>query len=207
MKVKDAIAEVISQTKRKISYDEFGKSFGITRQRVQQILDRDLADEQLKKVEEFFNVNLTNVNQNLKIYDEKITLDYYSDLDFSCGNGLMPFSKTKEQMTIPANLIKGYRKERKYIIVNAKSDSMMPEIKPNDLLIIRMIDAEPIVDNHIYIFCYDERLYCKYLSWNIHQIIVRSANPDYETQYIKKENIELFQLYGEVVGHFRCYAR
>lgn len=84
---------------------------------------------------------------------------------------------------------------------------MQPEIKPNDLLIIRIIDSEPIIDNHIYVFCHDERLYCKYLSYNVGQIIVRSANKDYPIRYIEKESINDFRLCGEVCGHFRNYLR
>ena len=136
-----------------------------------------------------------------------ITLDYFPDIEVSCGNGIIPFTETKEKMTIPISLIKGYSKNKKYVIVSATSDSMQPEIKPNDLLVIRIIDSENIIDNHIYVFYYEERLYCKYLSYNVNQIIVRSANNDYPTRYIEKENINDFRLCGEVCGHFRSYLK
>lgn len=211
MKYNEVLDRLQKLINREVSQSELIEATGTAQSTMSNrcIRNSEIPADDIQKINIYFGVNIfensiTNVISS--DYIEKVTLDYYPDLDFSCGNGLMPFSEAKEQMTIPVSLIKGYRKERKYIIVNAKSDSMVPEIKPNDLLIIRMIDTEPIIDNHIYIFCYDERLYCKYLSWNIHQIIVRSANPDYKTQLIEKENINLFQLYGEVVGHFRYYG-
>ena len=71
----------------------------------------------------------------------------------------------------------------------------------------KKIDTDTIIDNHIYVFCYEDRLYCKYLSYNVNQIIVRSANKDYPTRFIEKENINDFRLCGEVCGHFRSYLR
>ena len=82
---------------------------------------------------------------------------------------------------------------------------MMPEIKPKDLLIVQKYAGEPIKDNHIYIFIYDGCLYCKYLSNNLGQIIVRSANTIYPTRYIENEELNNFTILGEVKGHLRDY--
>lgn len=174
--------------------------------------DSDFSNDEINLINDFYKVNLfTNTLQsssNIIINNsEHVTLDYYPDIEVSCGNGIIPFGETKEKMTVPVSLIKGYSKNKKYVIVSATSDSMQPEIKPNDMLIIRVTDTDTIIDNHIYVFCYEDRLYCKYLSYNVNQIIVRSANKDYPTRFIEKENINDFRLCGEVCGHFRSYLR
>lgn len=164
--------------------------------------DGYFSDDEVKVLDKVYKSNETLIPQD---NIQTVELDYYPDLDYSCGNGLIPFGYTKEKKKVPVSVIKDYSEYKRYVVVNAKSDSMMPEIKPNDLLIIRVIDTEPIIDNHIYVFCYDEHLYCKYLSYNIGQVIVRSANKDYPTRYIEGEKLETFKLHGEVCGHFRSY--
>ena len=207
MLVEQIIADLQNLINRKITLSDIGEALGVTKQAIgnKKAAKFEFQDYEIKRIktyilEKYNKLELTKVDDI-----ETTTLDYYPDVDFSCGNGLMPFGYTKEKMTIPTNLILGYSRNKKYVIANAKSDSMMPEIKPNDLLIIRLIDNEPIVDNHIYVFCHEERLYCKYLSYNIGQVIVRSANTDYPTRYIEGENLETFRLCGEVCGHFRNY--
>ena len=68
-----------------------------------------------------------------------------------------------------------------------------------------MTEFENITDNHIYVFCHDGRLYCKYLSYNLGQVIVRSANPDYPIRHIEKEDLSNFELIGEIVGLMRDF--
>lgn len=161
-----------------------------------------------EEVEVLDMVFKSNGNQ-LQKYDDitpqsdKVLIDYYPDVLVSCGNGIFSLGETKEQMTVPKKLIKGYSDSYKYVIVTAFSDSMQPEIKEKDMLIVRVAEMENIIDNHIYIFCHEGRFYCKYLSYNLGQVIVRSLNPEYPTRYIEKENLENFELIGEVCGIFR----
>ena len=205
MLIDEKIDALQNLTKRKITYDEIAAIFGVTRSAIQNRISRKspLKEYEITKIDDFYNLT----SQNLTFDIEYITLDYYPDIEVSCGNGIIPFGETKEKMTVPVSVIKGYSKNKKYVIVNATSDSMQPEIKPNDMLIIRITDTDTIIDNHIYVFCYEDRLYCKYLSYNVNQIIVRSANKDYPTRFIEKENINDFRLCGEVCGHFRSYLR
>lgn len=163
----------------------------------------EIKHKNIEQLENKLNISFT---ADIFIENEPAaSLDYYPDIEVSCGTGIIPFGETKEKISIPLRLIKGYAKNHKYVVLNAISDSMKPEIKPNDKLIVRLIDAEPIMDNHIYIFCHEDRLYCKYLSYNIGQIIVRSANTDYPTRYIEGENLDTFRLCGEVCGCVRMF--
>lgn len=168
----------------------------------------------IQKLNDFYGINLytntlENNHKNIKNdvcvtpQSDKVLIDYYPDVLVSCGNGIYSLGETKEQMTVPKKLIKGYSDSYKYVIVTAFSDSMQPEIKEKDMLIVRVAEMENIIDNHIYIFCHEGRFYCKYLSYNLGQVIVRSLNPEYPTRYIEKENLENFELIGEVCGIFR----
>lgn len=212
MLIDEKINELQNLTKRKITNIEIAKILGLGSS--QAVINRVNRKQQLKeyeiiKLNDAFKNEINKTNQTetqlIKTDDNSVTLDYFPDIEVSCGNGIIPFGETKEKITVPVNLIKGYSKNNKYVIVSATSDSMQPEIKPNDMLIIRVTDTDTIIDNHIYVFCYNERLYCKYLSYNVNQIIVRSANKDYPTRFIEKENINDFRLCGEVCGHFRSY--
>lgn len=199
--------ELQNLTKARISLAQLGEVLGVSRAAMSKRarLGSDIGVDELKTIENYYNVQLFTSPSLNREQIQTIELDYYPDLDFSCGNGLIPFGYTKEKKKVPVNLISGYSEHKRFVVANAKSDSMMPEIRPQDLLIIRVIEAEPILDNHIYVFCHDGRLYCKYLSYNVGQVIVRSANTDYPIRYIEGENLETFRLWGEVCGHFRFY--
>lgn len=165
----------------------------------------EIKYKNLKQLEEAYNIDLTGTYK-IRLYNEdSIQIDYYTDIEASCGNGVFPVSETVEKITIPLKAITDYSINANYSIIKAKSDSMMPEIKPKDLLIIQKYEGEPIKDNHIYIFIYDGCLYCKYLSNNLGQIIVRSANSLYPIRYIEKEDLNNFTILGEVKGHLRDY--
>lgn len=208
MRFNQAFNTLQNLIRTEINQAELGRVLGVSRANINYKKQANvlLSDEDVKKIETYYNVSLTNdTDTQNKINIEEITLDYYPDIHVSCGNGIIPFGETKEKITIPTNFINNFSKSQKYLIVNAVSDSMMPEIKPKDLLILRQTDNESIIDNHIYVFCYDERLYCKYLSFNVGQVIVRSANKDYPIRYIEGKDLENFRLLGEVCGHFRNY--
>lgn len=161
----------------------------------------------IMQLQEKYNVDLTGSYQIRVNNEDTITVDYYPDVEVSCGNGQYLLSETKEKILIPLKAITDYSKVATYSVIKAISDSMLPEIKPQDLLIVQQYNGEPIKDNHIYIFVYEDNLYCKYLSNNLGQIIVRSANPSYPARYIENEELNRFHIIGEVKGHIRDYSR
>lgn len=195
-KLIDTLQKLIN---RKPSQAELGKIIGLAQTAISGRANRDseFSEDEIKLIEQAYNVLIVTDS------NDKIKIDYYPDVLVSCGNGIYSLGETKEQMTVPKKLIKGYSDSYKYVIVTAFSDSMQPEIKEKDMLIVRVAEMENIIDNHIYIFCHEGRFYCKYLSYNLGQVIVRSLNPEYPTRYIEKENLENFELIGEVCGIFR----
>lgn len=83
---------------------------------------------------------------------------------------------------------------------------MNPTIENNDKLIIEHAGANQIIDNKIYVFSYNNKVYIKRLVQNIDEIIIISDNENkevYETKKIKQENIENIYIIGQVIGIFR----
>lgn len=163
--------------------------------------DSDFSSDEIVMISNYYGINLFN---NVETKDS-VTIDYYPDVLVSCGNGIFSLGETKEKMTVPKHFIKGYSDAQKYIIVTAFSNSMQPKIEEKDLLIVRLTNFEEIMDNHIYVFCHEGRFYCKYLSYNVGQLVVKSENPDYPTRYIEKDNLCNFELIGEIVGLMRDF--
>lgn len=202
MKYNDVIDRLQNLTLTKINTTEIADILNVPVRTLytRSYRNSEVSTGELKKLEEFYNVNLFNITTQT---NNDITIDYYPDVLVSCGNGVFALGETREQVSIPQRFIKGYSASQKYIAVTAFSDSMQPVIKEKDMLIVRLTNMEDIMDNHIYMFCHDGRFYCKYLSYNIGQLIVRSANPDYPTRHIEKEDLQNFELIGEIVGLMR----
>lgn len=150
-------------------------------------------------------ISLQN-HYNVIIEDDSVTLDYYPDIFGSCGTGYFVSSEQKEQIQVPVNaLFKSLSAGKKYSVINAQGNSMSPYIESGDKLIIEHLDNQPIIDNHVYVFCYDKDLYIKRLYKNIDEIIAKSDNtePIFKVKSIPKEEWGNLQIIGEVVGLMR----
>lgn len=204
MKSSTLLEKLETQLGYKPTQTEIAKIIGLKQGVIATRVARDsrFSTEEIEKIALHFAINLYD---NLPTND--IELDFYQDIEASCGNGILPFSEAKEKISVTKDLITKYNKDNEYFVIKATSDSMTPQIMPKDLLIIRKCEQESIIDNHIYIFCYKDKLYCKYLSDNLGQIIVRSSNKDYSTRIIEGEELNNFNLIGEVIGQIREYLK
>ena len=199
MLLDEKIQSLQKETKRKITYDEVADVLGLGSK--QAAYNRVTRKQELKDWE-IIKLNEAFLKSDLK--NDTITLAYYPDVKASCGNGNYIDTETKEQISIPTKAIPNFSVHNKYTVIKATSDSMLPEIKPNDNLVIQH-NIDRIIDNHIYIFSFKGELFCKYLSNNLGQIIVRSANAVYPIRYIEGEALNEFRLIGEVKAHIREY--
>lgn len=162
--------------------------------------DREFSEEEIQKIEEYYGISLLSTVSN------DILLDYFPEVYASCGTGAEPFSTRCEKMSVSKALIKGYESHKRYNVINTTSDSMMPEIAPKDFLIIET-EPESIKDNHIYVFTYENEIYCKYLCRNLKEIIVRSENKQYKDVFITGDERQKLKILGEVVAVVRDYTR
>jgi len=135
-----------------------------------------------------------------------VTLDYYPDVLASCGGGSFELSQMREKIKVPKLCISNYMPFAKYSVINAFGDSMMPTIKNGDKLVIEFVDFNLIKDNSIYVFCYEDKIFCKRLVQNIDCVIVISDNPDksiYPTSRIEKEDMNNLKIIGRIAGLMR----
>ena len=169
--------------------------------------------EEIIKLDKKFNSNLYDeylknkkdidyINENQKDFPKDFYADYYPDVFGSCGNGYFVPSVDKEQISIPKNLISVYSAGRKYSVINAVGESMLPSIHDGDKLIVEHFEIGDMVkDNRTYVFCYDNQIYVKRLIMNIDQLIIKSDNPDpiYKPRIIQGEEINNVDIIGRIV--------
>ena len=142
------------------SQKELGEALGLAQTSISGRANRNsnFTDEEIAQIEKAYNV----VIDGLKSDNKSIILDYYPDVFGSCGTGYFVSSEEKEQIQVPVNaLFHKLSKGKKYSVINAQGNSMSPYIESGDKLIIEHNEGEPIIDNRVYVFCYDNDLYIK----------------------------------------------
>lgn len=201
MKTSEALAEIIGFKKRNISQHEIGNALGVTKQYIGQIINKELTIEQIKQLENYFNIDFTKVN-NLK--ENEFTLDYYPDIFGSCGTGEFVLSPEKQQIQVPENVFfKKFSKVKKYSVINAQGDSMQPFIYSGDKLIVEHWNGEQIIDNQVYVFCYDNEIFVKRLTKNINQLVIKSDNTFYDVIKLTGDDLSKIIIVGQIVGLMR----
>ncbi len=170
------------------------------------------SNEELIKIGNFFNVSLVDTdivksilsNYN-PMYDNLFPADFYPDELGKFENGSFKISENKIRTYISKDLIKLYSPFKTYFVINAYGDSMNPDIKNGDKLIIEKTEDEMIKDNQIYVFFYNGQIFVKRLIKNIEHIIIKSDNPSniYNPEFITQKEIDKIKILGRVTGLIR----
>jgi len=189
-------------TNTKISLAKIGEVLGETRQTMHRrasIVKGDVPERELTLLEQAFNIKFP---KDLLI--DKIKVEYYPDVLGSCGTGVFVQSQEKEVIEVPkeAFWIK-VSPIKTYSMINAYGDSMYPIIFDKDKLLIEKYEGEQIIDNRIYVFCYQNEIFIKRLAKNINQLMIMSENKDFDTIKLQKEELKEVNIIGQVVGLIR----
>ena len=200
MKLDELLSIITKKTGERINQSLLAESLGITRQTVSNRIKNEsqVTVSELKKIEEFFNINL--FNETPCDGSEVTYIDYYSDVFASCGNGTILFSDEKTKLPIPTMLINGFSNQKTYSIINASGNSMAPTIESGDRLIVEHWNGSQIQDNKIYVFCFNNEFFIKRLSKNLDEIIIKSDNPEYRVRTINGSTIRELTLIGKIVA-------
>lgn len=193
--------------KCRITYTDIGNALGCGRSNISSRAGANslLKIDEIKKIEDYFNVTINEQEVNNNYQENVIKAEYYPEVFGSCGSGVFELSQEHHTVEIPKEcFFKEISPIKKYSVIRSSGQSMAETIQDNDKLIIEHMDAtEPIQDNKIYVFCYDNQIFIKRLIYNIDEIVVISDNQDksiYKTKFIKKEEMNNFYLIGQVVG-------
>ena len=210
MKHNELVATITKQTGKEPTQQEIADILGLTRNAISSraFRDKEYSYSEVEKLENAFKINFSNQGFIDDMHDNggEISVDYYPDVLASCGGGAFELSNIKEKIRIPKMCIEQYMPLARYSVINAYGDSMQPTILSRVKWIVEFLASKVIKDNNIYIFYYNDRIFCKRLVQNIDSIVVISDNPDktiYPTSVIEKENMNDIYLIGRIVGLMR----
>lgn len=171
--------------------------------------------EEIQKISDYFGIDILRekwidnqftkgeISAVLKTTEEEFEADYYPDVFGSCGNGTFVLSECKEHINVPKKVVKSFSSFKKYSVINAYGDSMMPFIHDRDLLVVEHYEGEQIRDNRIYVFRFGDKIFIKRLVLNINQLVIKSDNMEYKPITLElNENTDI-QIIGQIVGLMR----
>lgn len=211
MLIDKKINELQNLTKRKITNNEIAKILGLgSGQAVINRVNRkqELKEFEIIKLDDAFAKEINKTNQlvtNSNLHSKHTyTLDYYPDIFGSCGKGEFVLSPEKQQIQVPDNVFfKKFSKVKKYSVINAQGDSMQPFIYSGDKLIVEHWSGEQIIDNQVYVFCYDNEIFVKRLTKNINQLVIKSDNTFYDVIKLTGDDLRKIIIVGQIVGLMR----
>lgn len=165
------------------------------------IRNSNFSDEEVELIEHVYNISL----RGNRIEEETVPVDYFPEVFGSCGDGKFVLSEQKELIHVPKKFFSHYSPAKKYSVINAVGESMMPNIHPKDRLIVEHWAGEQIRDNQVYVFCYNNEIFVKRLIKNVDEVVIKSDNPDpaYRTRFIEKSDMNNLLIIGEIVGLMR----
>ena len=198
MKLDELLNLLSKKTSNYINQSHLAEALGVTRQTISNRIKNEsqVTVSELKKIEDFFNINIFSNIEN----DDIIRIDYYTDVFASCGNGNIVFSDEKVSLGVSTQLINGFSNKKIYSIINASGNSMAPTIDSGDKLIVEHWNDGQIQDNKIYVFCFNNEFFVKRLSKNLDEIIIKSDNPEYRVRTINGTTVSELILIGKIVG-------
>ena len=198
MKLDELLNLLSKKTGNYINQSHLAEALGVTRQTISNRIKNEsqVTVSELKKIEDFFNINIFSNIEN----DDIIRIDYYTDVFASCGNGNIVFSDEKVSLGVSTQLINGFSNKKIYSIINASGNSMAPTIDSGDKLIVEHWNDGQIQDNKIYVFCFNNEFFVKRLSKNLDEIIIKSDNPEYRVRTINGTTVSELILIGKIVG-------
>lgn len=198
MKLDELLNLLSKKTGNYINQSHLAEALGVTRQTISNRIKNEsqVTVSELKKIEDFFNINIFSNIEN----DDIIRIDYYTDVFASCGNGNIVFSDEKVSLGVSTLLINGFSNKKNYSIINASGNSMAPTIDSGDKLIVEHWNDGQIQDNKIYVFCFNNEFFVKRLSKNLDEIIIKSDNPEYRVRTINGTTVSELILIGKIVG-------
>lgn len=168
----------------------------------------------LEKIAKRLNVSVsyllaTETDETMSfVSDDGYVLIPYIEATASCGSGFVngeyqPLVKLMKVSSDWLRIHAPYANRNRLNVIVADGDSMLPTIKPGDMVIVDRSQFEAKVDG-IYVYCLDDALYIKRLQRLPNGFKVVSDNSVYEPFTIEAEDISRLRILGRVlcVGKF-----
>ena len=124
------------------------------------------------------------------------------DVELSAGKGCFNNDEfLHSTMTMSSEMVQQYGLNANCVGAFVRGDSMEPQIKSGDTVIIDT-SVETLENDGIYAFYYKNHCYIKQLQKLGHEIKVKSLNPNYDSWIITEDNISDFKIAGILKAHF-----
>lgn len=184
--------------------------------------ERNITEDNLKNLKEHMSYNkfleLTKsiewyslperLRERIKISDffdnekkeDANTIPYFRNIAVSAGNGYENFCDmpTEERLEVPSFYCK-----KQTIAVNVDGDSMYPELKDKDIIIVNCKEM-PLSSRGIYVIKVQDEIFVKKLILTDGEIQgIESINILYPPRFLKKD--EKVKILGKVEGVYRKY--
>ncbi|KHO63394.1 SOS-response transcriptional repressors (RecA-mediated autopeptidases) [Thermoanaerobacter sp. YS13] len=203
------------RTEKGISQNELAKALGLTQQAISAYENglREPDLETLNKIANYFNVSIdyllgrTDIRNSdiltkagLVEFDKSKTVPIPIIGSVRAGtNGILAYEEILGVENVEQDIIKD---EAKYFFLQVKGDSMYPEIKEGDLVLVRQQSDVESGDIAVVIINGDEGIVKKVIKKD-HSIVLYSINPVYEPIIIT--NPEELIIVGKVKRVVRVY--
>lgn len=182
--------------------------------------ERNITEDNLKKLKEYMNYNkFIELTKSIEWYSlperlrEKIsvtdffnegekenTIPYFKDIYASAGNGWQNFCdiSTTDRLEVPSFYCKGHM-----AAINVDGDSMYPELKDRDIVIVNCEVTHPNSRN-IFVVKVDEEIFIKKLILNDGELEgLESINILYPPRKLNSKN--KVKILGKIEGVYRVY--
>lgn len=206
MNLKEAITLLTGKLSKNITYAHAAEALDVSRQYANQIKDKQLTKKQLKALEDYFKVSLTQ-HKIMLIEDECINIPVKGEVVASMGYGVTIYNERQTAIySISKKLIDDLGISRNQTeMIFAQGDSMMPTIEGGDSLLVDHTRTE-IYDGKIYCVRIDGQLYAKRLQKiPPNTIRIVSDNDKYRCFEINLSQNPEFDF--EVIGEVRWWGR
>lgn len=196
---------------------DVAKALNVSRSNINYKRDKNvnLNDEEIEKLEKFFNINLTeSACQTAKLVEELeekrqfnvnlAKIEYFPDVYLSAGYGCEVLDEYSETVVIDSRFLMSERgmpvnpKNCKMVCVSG--NSMFPEYHHGDRVIIDESDLN-LTDGQIYAFRYDGQCYVKEINRAGNKIKCISVNKEYEPFFIERD-VD-FKVFGRILPRIR----
>lgn len=196
---------------------DVAKALNVSRSNINYKRDKNvnLNDEEIEKLEKFFNINLSeSACQTAKLVEELeekrqfdvnlAKIEYFPDVYLSAGYGCEVLDEYSETVVIDSRFLMSERgmpvnpKNCKMVCVSG--NSMFPEYHHGDRVIIDESDLN-LTDGQIYAFRYDGQCYVKEINRAGNKIKCISVNKEYEPFFIERD-VD-FKVFGRILPRIR----
>ena len=202
--------------RKEITGTELGEILGCTQQQVSRwekglrkmsneklnILKEIMLAEEYKELEDAIkSEKIKEITGEIEIIDKTTIpiykIPYFSDLQASAGYGRINDNSEQEYIEVPATLKSPYN-----IAVKISGDSMEPEFKDGDIVIINTCLTE-IKQDKFFVVNYDDFVYLKQIIKKSGKYYLHSVNPYYPDLEIK--DCDRLKVIGQVITVSRNY--